>query len=78
MEREELKKIFTDVLGIDKNTNVEDLLYAENDKWDSVAHMALVAKIEDHFDIMIDTEDIIDMSSFHKSIEIISKYDERS
>ncbi|ACM92125.1 hypothetical protein NAMH_1601 [Nautilia profundicola AmH] len=36
--------------------------------------MTLVAAIEDEFDIMLDTDDIIDMSSFAKAKEIVAKY----
>ena len=43
--------------------------------WDSVGHMELVANIEDAFDIMMDTDDIIDFSSYEKGIEILKKYD---
>ena len=44
-------------------------------EWDSVGHMSLVAEIEDAFDIMMDTDDIIDFSSYNKGIEILKKYD---
>lgn len=37
--------------------------------------MSLVAAIEDAFDIMMDTDDIVDLSSFAKGIEILKKYD---
>ena len=36
--------------------------------------MSLVAALEDEFDIMIDTDDIIDLSSFEKGKEILAKY----
>ena len=36
---------------------------------------ALVAALEDAFDIMIDMDDIIDLSSFEKGKEILKKYD---
>jgi hypothetical protein len=36
--------------------------------------MRLIAAIEAAFDIMLDTEDVIDMSSFPKSREILRKY----
>ena len=36
--------------------------------------MALVAEIEAAFDIMLETDDIIDMSSFAKAKEIVAKY----
>lgn len=44
--------------------------------WDSVGHMNLVANLEDTFDIMMETDDIIDLSSFEKGMEILKeKYD---
>jgi len=51
----------------------EGLQYRGIQNWDSVGHMALIAEIEDAFDIMMDTDDIIDLSSFEKGKEILSK-----
>jgi len=42
--------------------------------WDSVGHMGLISKLEEGFGIMMDTEDIIDLSSFDKGKEILKKY----
>lgn len=58
----------------------EDLLatlkYQGVELWDSVGHMTLVAALEDAFDIMMETDDIIDLSSYEKGKEILSsKYD---
>ena len=69
-----LKSIFAESLGIDEALVTDSLRYAEIPQWDSVAHMALVAAIEEGFDIMIDTEDVIDMSSFEKAKQIVVKY----
>jgi len=69
-----LKSIFAESLGVDQSIVTDDLRYAEIPQWDSVAHMALVAAIEEGFDIMIDTEDVIDMSSFEKAKQIVTKY----
>ena len=43
--------------------------------WDSVGHMSLIAALEDAFDIMMDTDDIIDFSSYEKGKEILAKPD---
>lgn len=51
------------------------LKYQSVDGWDSVGHMSLIAALEEAFDIMIDTDDIIDFSSYEKGKEIIKKYD---
>ena len=69
-----LKEVFVEALGISKDIITDDLKYNEIDEWDSVAHMSLIGEIEDSFDIMLDTDDIIDMSSFLKAKEIVSKY----
>ena len=51
------------------------LVYGESAAWDSVGHMTLIAALEDAFDIMIDMDDIVDLSSFDKGKEILRKYD---
>ncbi|MCK9208200.1 MAG: acyl carrier protein [Salinivirgaceae bacterium] len=50
------------------------LTYQSVPAWDSVGHMGLIAQLEEAFDIMIDTDDIIDFSSYQKGKEIIAKY----
>ena len=68
-----LVKAFSDALGINPEVVNDNLSYGDA-PWDSVAHMAIVAAIENAFDIMMDTDDVIDMSSFAKAKEIIGKY----
>ena len=51
------------------------LVYGQSKAWDSVGHMALVAALEDAFDVMLEMDDIIDLSSFEKGKEILRKYD---
>ena len=71
---EKLKKAFYEALEIPLENINDELSYgAEN--WDSVAHLALVASIETEFDIMLTSNDVIDMSSFKKAKEILENYD---
>lgn len=69
---EKYTQAFSDSLGIPRD-GVETLTYQSIDEWDSVGHMELVAAIEEAFDIMMDTDDIIDFNSFEKGKEILSK-----
>jgi len=73
--KEKLTKVFADALGVDEKIITDDLQYNSIPEWDSVAHMSLVAEIEETFNIMLDTDDIIDMSSPAKAKEILAKYD---
>lgn len=52
---------------------LEGLKYQDIPAWDSVGHMTLIAALEDAFDIMMDTDDIIDFSSYEKGKEILEK-----
>lgn len=71
---EKLAKVFAETFGISE-AETKGLQYQGIEQWDSVGHMTLVAAIEDEFDIQLDTDDIIDMSSFEKAQEILVKYD---
>jgi acyl carrier protein len=72
--QEKLKKIFAEVLNIPINKVTDNLKYGSLPEWSSITHMALIAALDLKFDIMIDTEDVIDMSSFKKAKEILAKY----
>lgn len=69
---EKYNEAFTSSLEITEDLLV-GLTYQSIPTWDSVGHMTLVAAIEDAFDIMMDTDDIIDLSSYEKGMEILAK-----
>ena len=74
MNNKKLKELFVESLGIEIEQINDSLSYNSIPEWDSVAHMALVAEIDDQFDIMLDTDDVLDLSSFAKAKEILAKY----
>lgn len=69
---EKYTKAFVEAFEVTEE-EAKKLKYQDIKAWDSVGHMGLVANIEDAFDIMLETEDIIDLSSFEKGKEILSK-----
>jgi len=71
--QEKYEKAFIDTFGVDSN-KLAELKYQDIDEWDSVGHMSLIAALEEAFDIMLDTDDIIDLGSFQKGKEILKKY----
>lgn len=73
--QQQLVAAFSKALGIAENQIVDTLTYNTIPEWDSTAHMILIAELEDTFDVMLDTDDIIDMSSVAKAKEILAKYD---
>ena len=69
---EKYAKVFCDTLEISED-KLAGLKYQGVELWDSVGHMTLVANLEEAFDIMLETDDIIDLSSYEKGMEILSK-----
>lgn len=71
-----LKNAFAEGLGVTvDDVEWDSLEYRGIEQWDSVAHMQVVAEIEDAFDIMMEIDDVIAMSSFTITKEILGKYD---
>ncbi len=69
---EKYNQVFMDTLEVEES-QLAELKYQDVELWDSVGHMTLVANIEEAFDIMLETDDIIDFSSYEKGKEILSK-----
>lgn len=70
---EKYNSIFIDLLAV-SNKDLLELKYQGSPSWDSIGHMQLISRIEDEFDLMFETVDIIDFSSYEKGIEILKKY----
>jgi len=69
---EQYNQVFIETFEID-DVKLQGLSYQSVASWDSVGHMGLIAALEDAFDIMMDTDDIIDLSSYEKGKEILTK-----
>ncbi len=73
---EVLSKIFIDAFDLAPNYDVTTLKYRQIEKWDSAAHMELMSALEERFDIVIETIDVLRINSFDAAIKILSeKYD---
>ena len=68
-----LADVFREVFELDDDVDVRGLQYRGIEEWDSVAHMQLVAAIEDEYDVMMDTDDVTDMSSYKEAVRILEK-----
>jgi acyl carrier protein len=61
-------------LGLADGQDLTTLVYGRTESWDSVAHMQLVAAIENEFGIMIETDDVIAMSSYSAARQILNDH----
>ena len=68
------KEIFIKSLSIDNKKFNENIKYNEIPEWDSIGHMTLMSGLEEGFGIAMETDDIVDFSSYRKGMEILKKY----
>ena len=74
MSEEKYQKAFVEGLDIDLKSDLKNLKFNDIEEWDSIGHMSLMAALEETFDISLDTDDIVDFSSYEKGKEILKKY----
>jgi acyl carrier protein len=67
------KSAFLNIFPIDEK-QLEKLKYNQIEEWDSIGHMTLMSELEEKFNITLETDDIVDFSSFKKGKEILKKY----
>lgn len=69
------KQCFISSFTLDENAFKNKIEYNAIPEWDSIGHMAMIAELEEVFDISMDIDDIIEFSSYKKGIEILKKYE---
>lgn len=70
---EKYDKIFMEMLNVEQE-KLAGLKYQDIQEWDSVGHISLIGELEEVFGIEIETDDLIDFSSYEHGKEIMAKY----
>jgi len=68
------KKAFVEGLSVEESKVNDNLKYNDIPEWDSIGHMTLMSNLEEAFKVTLETDDIVDFSSFKKGKEILNKY----
>ena len=72
--KQKYDKIFIDTFSIEESALDDDFVYNKIQLWDSIGHMTMIAGIEETFNITMETDDIINFSSYKKGFEILGRY----
>ena len=77
-DMENVKKynvIFMEVFSVGEGVLNDEFKQGNVENWNSIHQLNLVSYIEESFDVMLDTEDILGLTSYSKGKEIlVSKY----
>ena len=72
--KQKYQDIFIKSLAIENKKFNENVKYNDIPEWDSIGHMTLMSGLEEGFNITMETDDIVDFSSFKKGIDILKKH----
>jgi|TARA_B110000211_G_scaffold22603_1_gene23372 acyl carrier protein len=72
--KKKYKEVFIESLAINGETFNEDIKYNDIPEWDSIGHMTLMSGLEDAFKISLETDDVIEFSSYKVGVDILKKY----
>lgn len=72
--KDKYDKVFIDCFGVTPDQLNDKFVYQCVAAWDSVGHMGMIAALEEAFNIMMETEDIIEFGSYTIGIEKMKKY----
>lgn len=69
---EKYNEVFCRVMQVCED-EIADLKFKQSKYWDSIGHMTLIAALEEAFDIMLETEDMMAINSYSKGKDILSE-----
>ena len=73
LQKKKYKKTFEETFSVEQN-KLKDLKYNDIPEWDSIGHMTLMSSLEEIFEISLETDDIVDFSSYKVGLDILKKY----
>lgn len=72
--KQKYNQAFISSFSLEESQLGDKIAYNDLPAWDSIGHMSLVASLEEAFGISMETDDIMNFSSYNKGFEILAKY----
>ena len=66
--------VFISVFNAKESDFKNEFSVSSVDNWDSITQLSLITEIEDEFDIMLDTDEILEFRSYKIGKELLLKY----
>lgn len=73
-KKEIYNSIFVEIFNVEVDVLDEKFNFNEVEEWDSLTHLTLITTLEDTFEIMFETEDILHFGGYLNGMRILEKY----
>lgn len=68
------KNIFKEIFSVNAEELNGDFNFKDVEKWDSLTHLTLISELEDAFEVMFETEDILHFGGYENGKKILARY----
>ena len=72
--RNQYDEIFLSVFGVEKEALNDAFTFQDVEAWDSMTHLTLISELEEAFDVMFETDDILHFGGYENGMSILRKY----
>lgn len=72
---EKYNQVFAEIFEVEISELNEEFSLENVDNWDSITQLSLVSELEEAFDIMMDSDDILNFKSYLEGKNILKKYE---
>lgn len=74
MNRVKYFEVFKALFEVEESELNDSFTFQNVEKWDSLTHLTLITDLEDAFDVMFETDDILHFGGFTNGMKILEKY----
>ena len=67
-------KIFKEIFDVEDNELNDAFNFKDIDTWDSFTHLTLISDLEEAFDVMFESDDILHFGGYMNGMEILKRY----
>lgn len=72
--KEKYQNIFEEIFNVESSELNENFNFKDIGTWDSFTHLTLISELEDTFEVMFESDDILHFGGYMNGMEILKKY----
>lgn len=72
--KEKYMHIFEEIFEVEASTLDDSFTFSQTDKWDSITHLTLITELEETFDVVFETDDILHFGGYMNGMSILKRY----
>lgn len=72
--KEKYQQIFEEIFDVDSSELNEGFNFKDISNWDSFTHLTLISELENTFEVMFESDDILHFGGYMNGMEILKRY----